>query len=111
MLVYEALATLNQHFEQTLRDLNQLEELCFFPQRWQRKLVKTWRATVEESRAWANFEVLEVLHEEEEREWVRFGRIVSFWKNNPNLKGWSHPPNQPSGRHSAGPKKGTQGAV
>ena len=75
MLVYEALATLNRDFEQTLRDLNQLEELSIFPHRWQRKFVKTWRATLEETRAWASFEVLEVLHRIEEREWVRFGRI------------------------------------
>ena len=75
MLVYEALATLNRDFEQTLRDLNQLEELCIFPHRWQRKFVKTWRATLEETRAWASFEILEVLHRIEEREWVRFGRI------------------------------------
>ena len=75
VLIYEALATLNRDFEQILRDLDRFEELCVFPQRWQRKLVKTWRATVEETRAWGNFEVLEVLHEKEEREWVRFGRI------------------------------------
>src|ERR1700689_2242140 len=60
MLVYEALATLNRDFEQTLRDLHQLEELSIFPHRWQRKFVKTWRATLEETRAWASFEVLEV---------------------------------------------------
>jgi hypothetical protein len=27
------------------------------------------------TRAWANFEVIEVLHQREEREWVRFARI------------------------------------
>lgn len=34
-----------------------------------------WRTTFEETRAWANFGVLEVLHKKEEREWIRFSRI------------------------------------
>jgi hypothetical protein len=75
ILVYEALASLNRDVEQVLRDLDRLGELRIFPHRWQRKFFKTWRATLEETRAWANFEVVEVLHQREEREWVRFGRI------------------------------------
>ena len=73
--IYEALATLNRDFEQVLGDLERLEELRIFPARWQRNFLKTWRATLEETRAWANFEVVEVLHQREEREWVGFGRI------------------------------------
>ena len=75
VLVYEALATLNRDFEQVLCDLERLEELRVFPHRWQRKFLKTWRATLEETRAWANFEVVEILHQREEREWVSFGRL------------------------------------
>ena len=75
VLVYEALATLNRGFEQVLCDLERLEELRVFPHRWQRKFLKTWRATLEETRAWANFEVVEVLHQREDREWTSFGRI------------------------------------
>jgi hypothetical protein len=30
---------------------------------------------LEETRAWAHFEVVEILHQREEREWVGFGRI------------------------------------
>jgi len=74
-LVYDALAVLNRDFEQVLADLQRLEELRLFPRRWQRNFLKTWRATLEETRAWANFEVIEVLHQTEEREWVGFGRI------------------------------------
>jgi hypothetical protein len=75
VLVYEALAALNRDFEQVLRDLERLEELRVFPHRWQHKFLKTWRVTLEETRAWANFEVVEILHQREEREWVGFGRI------------------------------------
>src|SRR5580658_4154069 len=69
-LVYDALAVLNRDFEQVLTDLQRLEELRLFPRRWQRKFLTSWRATLEETRAWANFEVIEVLHQTEEREWV-----------------------------------------
>ena len=75
VLVYEALATMNRGFEQVLGDLERLEELRLFPRPWQRNFLKTWRATLEETRAWANFEVVEVLHQREERDWVGFGRI------------------------------------
>jgi hypothetical protein len=55
-LVYDALATWNRDFEQVLEDLQRLEALRLFPHRWQRKFLKEWRATLEETRAWANFE-------------------------------------------------------
>ncbi len=72
---YEALATLNRDFEQVLGDLDRLGAQRLFPHRWQRKFLKAWRATLEETRAWANFEVVEVLHQREEREWLRFSRL------------------------------------
>ena len=75
VLVYDALATLNRDFEQVVADLERLEGLRIFPRRWQRQFLKVWRATLEESRAWVNFEVIEVLHQKEEREWVRFAHI------------------------------------
>ena len=75
VLVYDALAILNRDFEQVLADLERLEGLRLFPRRWQREFLKVWRATLEETRAWVNFDVVEVLHHREEREWARFGRI------------------------------------
>ncbi len=75
VLVYDSIATLNRDFEQVLSDLERLEGLGVFPRRWQRKFLKVWRATLEETRAWVNFEVVEILHQREEREWVHFGRI------------------------------------
>jgi hypothetical protein len=74
VLVYDAIATLNRDFEQVLSDLERLEGLHIFPRRWQRKFLKVWRATLEETRAWVNFEVVEVLHQKEEREWGSFAR-------------------------------------
>jgi hypothetical protein len=71
----EALATLHRGFEQVLGDLERLEGLRIFPHRWQRKFLKTWRATLEETRSWVSFEVIEILHQREERDWVDFGRI------------------------------------
>jgi hypothetical protein len=83
--IYDALATLNRDFEQMLRDLERLEELRVFPHRWQRKFLKTWRATLEETRAWANFEVVEILHQREERDWVDLGRIRRRSEKSPEL--------------------------
>lgn len=75
VLVYDAIAALNPDFQQVLCDLERLERLGLFPRRWQRKFLRTWRATLEETRAWISFEVVEILHQREEREWARLGRI------------------------------------
>ena len=75
VLVYDALAALNRDFQQVLSDLERLEGLRLFPRRWQRNFLKAWRASLEETRAWVSFEVVEILHQREEREWARFGQI------------------------------------
>jgi hypothetical protein len=72
--VYDALAGFNRSFDQVLQDLGRLETLDLFTHRWQRRAFKACRATLEEMRAWANFEVIEVLRQREEREWTRLGR-------------------------------------
>ena len=72
--VYHALAALNRDIEKVLCDLDRIEELRLFRHRWQREFLNVWRATVEETRAWASFEVVETLHQREEREWTSFGR-------------------------------------
>jgi hypothetical protein len=74
VLIYEALAGFNRSFEQALQDLEELATLLF-TDRWQRKAFKACRPSLEEMRAWANFEVIELLHQREERDWVRFARI------------------------------------
>jgi hypothetical protein len=72
---YEALAIFNRDVERVLEDLERLEALGLLPQRWQRRFLRVWRATLEETRAWTNFELVDVLGQKEEREWVRFARI------------------------------------
>src|SRR5580704_5665856 len=73
-LVYEALAGFNRNFEQVLRDLERLATLDLFTERWQRRAFKACRATLEEMRASANLEVIEVLNQTEQRDWTSFGR-------------------------------------
>jgi hypothetical protein len=46
-----------------------------FPGAVGRQFLKVSRATLEETRAWANFELLEILSGREERDWARFGRL------------------------------------
>ena len=46
-----------------------------FEKRWQRQFLEAWRVTLEETRAWANFELVEILHQFEEQEWVRYSRL------------------------------------
>ena len=69
------LAALNRDFEQVLLDLERVGALGLFPDRGQRKFLPACRVTLEETRAWVNFELVEMLHEREEREWVRFARL------------------------------------
>jgi HPt (histidine-containing phosphotransfer) domain-containing protein len=74
-LAYEALSAFNQHFEQALQHLNRLRELGLFGIRFRRESLEACQATFEETRAWVNFEAVEALHECEERDRARFGRI------------------------------------
>ena len=67
---YETLHALNQHFEQVLRDLDRLQALGL-----RADLLRHFHVVVEESRAWSNFEVTEVLHETELKDWTRYGRL------------------------------------
>jgi len=75
VLAYEALAGFNRNFEQVLEDLERRATLDLFSERWQRRAFKACRATLQETRAWANFELIEALYQREEKEWVRFARI------------------------------------
>lgn len=65
--IYETLHALNQGFEQVLIDLGRLDRLGFH-----RDFLGAVRVIVEETRAWANFEVLE---RREQGDWERFGRL------------------------------------
>jgi hypothetical protein len=77
---YEALAALNQHFEQVLQDLDRLHELGLFDTRFHRESLQACKAMIEETRAWLNFGVVEVLRDREEGDRAHFGRIRSQWE-------------------------------
>jgi hypothetical protein len=70
-LVYDTLSAFNQTFAQMLQNLHKLEELDLLP----REIFTGLQATIEETREWANFEVIEKLRGREESDWSRFGRL------------------------------------
>jgi hypothetical protein len=57
--IYETLHSLNQAFEQVLADFRRLQEFPFF----RRQLLRALSVVVEETRAWANFEPIESMHQ------------------------------------------------
>jgi hypothetical protein len=74
--VYEILHSLNQGFEQVLTDLRRLQEFPFF----RREFLGEFRVMVEETRAWANFDMLETMHGRELDDWTRFGKLRHRWE-------------------------------
>jgi hypothetical protein len=80
---YDALAGFNQGFAKVLQNLRSLDRLGFS----QGEIFTALQVTLEETRAWANFEVIERLHGREEKDWARFGRLRRRWEKkyeNPN---------------------------
>jgi hypothetical protein len=73
--VYENLHALNRDFEQVLADLARLQELGVF----RRDRFTVFRLIVQETRAWANVEVVQVLQQREEDDWVNFGGLRDQW--------------------------------
>jgi hypothetical protein len=71
-LTYEALGTISRSFEQILLVLEQLEQLDWFRQHAPMKSVTL---AVRDVRAWTLSEILDVLHQREEGEWMRLGRL------------------------------------
>jgi hypothetical protein len=78
------LATLNRDFEQVLRDLERLEELRLFRYHWQREFLKVWRATLEETRAWVSFKMVEILHQKRNGTGPISAACASGQKNHPS---------------------------
>jgi hypothetical protein len=79
-LVYEALAAINRHVQDVLQDLDDLRALGLFDSRFRRQSLRAFQATIEETRAWINFGLVEVLHEREERDRARFSSIRYQWE-------------------------------
>ena len=74
--VYESLNALNHDFECVLAELARLHELGMFS----RDLANILRIVVKETRAWANFELVEILQQREQDDWTRFGRLHRRWE-------------------------------
>jgi hypothetical protein len=72
LLLYETLCELNRSFEQVLRELERLQRFGLFRGR---QFLKSCQLAVKETRAWATLEILEILHDREESDWARFGRL------------------------------------
>ena len=71
-LPYESLCTISRGFEQILLEFEHLEQLDWFRQHAPMKSVAQ---AVREVRAWTLSEILDVLHQREEGEWMRLGRL------------------------------------
>jgi hypothetical protein len=74
--VYETLHSLNQDFERVLSDFLRLQELPFL----RREFLNHFQVVMEETRAWANFEITEAMHQREQDDWARFGRLRHRWE-------------------------------
>jgi hypothetical protein len=73
--LYGTLSDLNRNLEQVLLDLERLKAVGMFRSRFQRESLATCQATIEETRAWLHFQATEALHEREELDRARFGRV------------------------------------
>jgi hypothetical protein len=71
LVVYETLYALNRDFEQVVAHLERLQELGMF----ERYLGNVFPIIVQETRAWANFEVFEALQPREQEDLTHFGRL------------------------------------
>jgi hypothetical protein len=69
--IYESLSLINRSFEQILQELERIQQHDSFRKR---APIKSVELAVRETHAWTMLEILEVLREREEGEWMRLGR-------------------------------------
>ncbi len=74
--LYEYLFLLNQNFQQALRILRRLERCPGL----RRDFLKAFQVMIEEIHAEANFELTDRIHQREERDWYRFGKLRRRWE-------------------------------
>jgi hypothetical protein len=92
LVVYETLYALNRDFEQVLVHLERLQELGMFA----RHLGNVFPLTVQETRAWANFEVVQALQPREQEDLTHFGRLHSDVLN--EVERWHKKERKPAGK-------------
>ena len=72
--VFEAIAGLNRGFDHVIADVERLKELGFFRDKFSGRFAKTCPLTIEDLRAWGNFEVTEHLSKRGEAEMAQTER-------------------------------------
>jgi hypothetical protein len=73
---YEALHAVNRGFEQVLDDLERLDKLGLF----EREDFNLFQGIVEETRAFVNCVLVELMQMREEKDWAQFGRVRYRWE-------------------------------
>ena len=91
--IFEAAASLSRGLNQVLADIDRLKQLGFFPTELSARSVETCRLTIEELRAWVNFEVTADVSRAAEKDWTAT-RTCSMTGCNRNFRGLqlSEPP-------------------
>lgn len=69
---YESLNQINRGFEQIRQELDRIQQHPLFRKR---APIQPVVLAVKETHAWVMFEILEILREHEEGEWIRLGRV------------------------------------
>jgi hypothetical protein len=75
-LVYETLHGMNQHFDQLLLDRQRLADLRLLKP----DDLKGLASIIEETRAWINFELVELMERREQEDWARFSHLRIQWE-------------------------------
>jgi hypothetical protein len=75
-LVYETLHGVNQHFDQLLLDRQRLAELRLLKP----DDLKGLASIIEETRAWINFELVELMERREQEDWAKFSHLRIQWE-------------------------------
>ena len=75
-LVYETLHGMNQHFDQLLLDRLRLSELRLLKS----DDLKGLASIIEETRAWINFELVELMERREQEDWAKFSNLRLQWE-------------------------------
>ena len=76
LLIYKRLYSFNRAVALLLHNFDGIEELRFFPP----ERVRNWRVTTEHLRALANSAMIEALQPSEEKDAVRFDKILRRWE-------------------------------
>jgi len=101
LLVYESLYALNRDFEQILGHLTRVQELGMFQRR---DFMNVFPAIIQETRAWANMELVEALQPLEQDDLNHFGRLPIDVLN--EVERWQKKKRKPAGKKGQRKRRG-----